>query len=195
MLDLDVRPLAKVTHRTVLVTMLISGNHPEQIQLFLIPSSSALVILGSPWLVRHHLQIDWSIGSLTGWSVTCDSLCLHSALLYNLSRLEQQVMESESPALGLVRPSSSPPVGAGFFFEKKKKDGLLRPRIDYRVSQRNHHEEQIPPAAPGRCVRTSSPGAHSPSWTRETPTISSASIKETNGRRRLTHRWATLSTL
>jgi len=37
---------------------------------------------------------------------------------------------SESLAAGIIRPSSSP-VGAGFFFVGKK-DGSLRPCIDYR---------------------------------------------------------------
>ena len=36
----------------------------------------------------------------------------------------------ESLAAGIIRPSSSP-VGAGFFFVSKK-DGSLRPCIDYR---------------------------------------------------------------
>ena len=37
----------------------------------------------------------------------------------------------ESLAAGLIRPSSSP-AGAGFFFFVGKKDGSLRPCIDYR---------------------------------------------------------------
>ena len=53
--------------------------------------------------------------------------------LYNLSRTEQVTMEEyiqDSLAAGLIRPSSSP-LGAGFFFVGKK-DGSLRPCIDYR---------------------------------------------------------------
>uniref|UniRef100_A0A8C1MYK4 Gypsy retrotransposon integrase-like protein 1 n=1 Tax=Cyprinus carpio TaxID=7962 RepID=A0A8C1MYK4_CYPCA len=53
--------------------------------------------------------------------------------LYSLSAPEREAMEkylSDSLAAGIIRPSSSP-AGAGFFFVKKK-DGSLRPCIDYR---------------------------------------------------------------
>ncbi|KAL0171103.1 hypothetical protein M9458_031414, partial [Cirrhinus mrigala] len=52
--------------------------------------------------------------------------------LFSLSEPEREAMEkylSESLAAGLIRPSS--PAVAGFFFVKKK-DGSLRPCIDYR---------------------------------------------------------------
>lgn len=53
--------------------------------------------------------------------------------LFSLSAPETRTMEryiSDSLAAGLIRPSSSP-AGAGFFFVSKK-DGSLRPCIDYR---------------------------------------------------------------
>ena len=53
--------------------------------------------------------------------------------LFSLSRPERDAMEkylSESLAAGIIRSSSSP-AGAGFFFVGKK-DGSLRPCIDYR---------------------------------------------------------------
>ncbi|CAM4619083.1 unnamed protein product [Leuciscus chuanchicus] len=53
--------------------------------------------------------------------------------LYSLSVPEREAMEkyiSDSLAAGFIRPSSSP-AGAGFFFVGKK-DGSLRPCIDYR---------------------------------------------------------------
>ena len=53
--------------------------------------------------------------------------------LYSISRPEREALETyikESLAAGLIRPSSSP-LGAGFFFVSKK-DGSLRPCIDYR---------------------------------------------------------------
>ena len=78
--DLDGRTLARCTHRTTLLTLLTSGNHREQIQLFLIPSSAAPVVLGSPWLATHNPQIDWTTGTITAWSVACHSRCLRSAL-------------------------------------------------------------------------------------------------------------------
>jgi len=58
---------------------------------------------------------------------------LPSSRLFNISRPERETMEKyirESLAAGIIRPSSSP-VGAGFFFVGKK-DGSLRPCIDYR---------------------------------------------------------------
>ena len=53
--------------------------------------------------------------------------------LYSLAPPEVKAMNkyvSESLAAGIIRPSSSP-AGVGFFFVKKK-DGSLRPCIDYR---------------------------------------------------------------
>uniref|UniRef100_A0A8C7YA87 Gypsy retrotransposon integrase-like protein 1 n=1 Tax=Oryzias sinensis TaxID=183150 RepID=A0A8C7YA87_9TELE len=53
--------------------------------------------------------------------------------LYSLSKPEREAMEqyvTDSLRAGLIRPSSSP-VGAGFFFVGKK-DGSLRPCIDFR---------------------------------------------------------------
>ncbi|XP_015260796.1 PREDICTED: RNA-directed DNA polymerase homolog [Cyprinodon variegatus] len=58
---------------------------------------------------------------------------LPSSRLYNISQTELQALEKyikESLATGQIRPSSSP-LGAGFFFVGKK-DGTLRPCIDYR---------------------------------------------------------------
>ncbi|KAJ8279320.1 hypothetical protein COCON_G00063860 [Conger conger] len=58
---------------------------------------------------------------------------LPSSRLYNVSRPEREAMEKyirDCQANGLIRPSSSP-VGAGFFFVQKK-DGSLRPCIDFR---------------------------------------------------------------
>ena len=58
---------------------------------------------------------------------------LPKSRLYNLSVPEKETMEKyikESLDSGIIRPSSSP-VAAGFFFVGKK-DGSLRPCIDYR---------------------------------------------------------------
>uniref|UniRef100_A0A674PMU1 Gypsy retrotransposon integrase-like protein 1 n=1 Tax=Takifugu rubripes TaxID=31033 RepID=A0A674PMU1_TAKRU len=192
-LGLDGEVLARITHRTQAITLIISGNHREQIHFFLIRSSSSPGVLGSPWLALHNPQFDWPTGRLVSWSVNCHTNCLRSAVtslsgssapaqeipdlsqvprdyhdlgevfckqralslpphrpydcaidllpgatlpssrLYNLSRAEREAMENyigESLASGLIRPSSSP-VGAGFFFVQKK-DGTLRPCIDYR---------------------------------------------------------------
>ncbi|XP_014872995.1 uncharacterized protein lrfn4b [Poecilia latipinna] len=58
---------------------------------------------------------------------------LPNSQLYNISRPERETLEryiKESLEAGIIRPSSSP-LGAGFFFVGKK-DGTLRPCIDFR---------------------------------------------------------------
>lgn len=62
------------------MTLLVSGNHRELIQFFLIPSSSLPAILGFPWLACHNPQTDWTSGSVTGWSTACHAHCLRSTL-------------------------------------------------------------------------------------------------------------------
>lgn len=74
--DLNGRALACATHHTTSLTLLVSGNHQEQIQFFLIPSSLSPAVLGSPRLANHNSQIDWTLGTITMWS----SCCLRSAL-------------------------------------------------------------------------------------------------------------------
>ena len=66
--------------------------------------------------------------------------------LYNLSIPEKETMcnyISESLASGIIRPSSSP-VAAGFFFVAKK-DGSLRPCIDYRQLNNITVKNKYPP--------------------------------------------------
>ena len=73
-----------------------------------------------------HRPYDCSIELLPGAP-------LPKSRLYNLSEPEKNTMQkyiTESLAAGIIRPSSSP-VAAGFFFVSKK-DGSLRPCIDYR---------------------------------------------------------------
>ncbi|TWW57368.1 Retrotransposon-derived protein PEG10 [Takifugu flavidus] len=71
--------LAMVTHQTQPLTLIVSGNHREQIRLLVIPASSSPGVLGSPWLARHNPQIDWSTRRVS-WSVACRANCLCSAL-------------------------------------------------------------------------------------------------------------------
>ena len=77
---LDGRLLARITHRTVPVSLLLSGNHHETISLYIIPSPTSPLVLGLPWLKLHNPHIDWSTSSITNWSLFCHSHCLHSAI-------------------------------------------------------------------------------------------------------------------
>ncbi len=73
-----------------------------------------------------HRPYDCAIDLVPGMS-------LPKGRLYSLSVPEREAMEkyiSDSLTAGFIRPSSSP-AGAGFFFVAKK-DGSLRPCIDYR---------------------------------------------------------------
>ena len=73
-----------------------------------------------------HRSYDYAIGLLSGTSPP-------RGRLFSLSAPEHLAMEKyigESLAAGLIRPSSSP-AGTSFFFVGKK-DGTLRPCIDYR---------------------------------------------------------------
>lgn len=75
----------------------------------------------------------------TATGMTVRSICFqelhcHLAGSTNLFWLEWEAMEcyiSEPLSMGLKRPLSSP-IGVGFFFVKKK-DGSLRPCIDYQA--------------------------------------------------------------
>uniref|UniRef100_A0A9J8AAP7 ribonuclease H n=1 Tax=Cyprinus carpio carpio TaxID=630221 RepID=A0A9J8AAP7_CYPCA len=191
--SLDDSPITTITHLTPPVSLIISGNHHEITELYLLDSPSAPVVLGPPWLVQHGPHMDWARNSVLSWKQSCLKSCLGSASfpgavfpvvqvdeadlsgvpeeyrnlwlvfsksqavslaphrpydcainllpgtspprgrLYSLSGPEREAMDKyirEPLYAGLIRPSSSP-AGAGFFFVKKK-DGSLRPCIDYR---------------------------------------------------------------
>lgn len=53
-----------MTHRTKPLILVNLGNHPEQISLFLIPSSTAPMVLGVPWLTCKNPRLDWANGSV-----------------------------------------------------------------------------------------------------------------------------------
>lgn len=61
---LNGKHLARVSHRTVSLCLILSGNHRETIQFHVISSSHTLVVLGHPWLTRNNPIL---IGSLAGW--------------------------------------------------------------------------------------------------------------------------------
>lgn len=139
--DLNGRTLARATHRTTSLTLLVSGNHREQIQFFLIPSSAAPVVLGSLWLSTHNSQIDWVSGTITAWSVVCHSRCLRSAL--PPAPLD---LSSPSPAVDLSGiPQIYHDLGRGVF----QAMGTLSPttsplRLRYRLATRGPTPVQPP---------------------------------------------------
>lgn len=76
---LDGHLLGTVTHQTVPVHMLLSGNHHETIQFHVLRSPHIPLILGYPWLRRHNPNIDWETGAILGWSPSCHQICLKQA--------------------------------------------------------------------------------------------------------------------
>ncbi|KAI7797064.1 hypothetical protein IRJ41_012065 [Triplophysa rosa] len=139
-------PLSSVTHTTPYVSLFLSGNHCEKIRLYILDSSTSPLVdvadlTGVPGEYRDlravfsrsratslppHRPYDCAIDLLPGTSPP-------RGRLFSLSGPEREAMEKyirESLNSGLIRPSSSP-AGAGFFFVQKK-DGSLRPCIDYR---------------------------------------------------------------
>lgn len=76
---LDGRLISRVTHRTGPLTLRISGNHSETIQLLIIPSPASPIVLGLPWLKLHNPMVDWTTMAIAGWSVGCHARCLRAA--------------------------------------------------------------------------------------------------------------------
>ena len=142
----------------------------------------------------HDLRTVFSRSRATSlpphWSYDCSIDLLPGTTpprgrLYSLSAPERKALEDYlSVALdaGTVVPSSSPDGAGGFV---KKKDGTLRPCVDYRGLN------DITLSASPLCLQPSrsciDPG-FSLSWTFVTLTISCASERGTSGKRRLTLR-------
>jgi hypothetical protein len=76
---LDGRSIGRVTHNTTPIHLRVSGNHSEAIQFLLIKSPLIPVVLGFSWLQRHSPLLNWSTGSIMGWSPFCHAHCLKSA--------------------------------------------------------------------------------------------------------------------
>ena len=94
---LDGQSLGKITHRTVPLSLTLSGNHVETIQFIVLYAPTAPLVLGRPWLDKHDPHVSWSSGRILGWSVACHADCLRSA---------------SSPPSG-AKPTLSPPVLTG----------------------------------------------------------------------------------
>ena len=52
--------LARITHQTDALSLLLAGNHREQIAFHVTLSSHAPLVLGLPWLQKHNPVIDWA---------------------------------------------------------------------------------------------------------------------------------------
>ena len=61
----------KITHRTVPLSLTLSGNHVESIQFYVLHAPTAPLVLGHPWLDKHDPHVSWSTGRILGWSVAC----------------------------------------------------------------------------------------------------------------------------
>ncbi len=66
------------SHHTC-VSLSLSGNHCEQIELLIIDSPKAPLILGHPWLLKHNPHVDWVNNSILAWSQSCHVSCLGAA--------------------------------------------------------------------------------------------------------------------
>lgn len=73
--------LGRVTDPTQLVSLLISGNQYNSISFHSLNTAQVPVVLGCPWLQTHNPHIDWTNGTITGWSLFCHSNCLQTAVL------------------------------------------------------------------------------------------------------------------
>lgn len=72
--------LTQITHRTVPVSLVIAGNHREEISLQLIDHPCSPLVLGYPWLRLHNPHLDWIKEEVCSWSPFCHANCLRSAL-------------------------------------------------------------------------------------------------------------------
>ncbi|KAF7655617.1 hypothetical protein LDENG_00053640, partial [Lucifuga dentata] len=96
---LDGHLLGTVTHLTMPVHLLLSGNHKETIQFHILQSPRLPLILGYSWLRRHNPHIDWETGVILGWSTSCHQVCLRQAAM-----TQQTPSFCSSPDLSRVPP-------------------------------------------------------------------------------------------
>ncbi|KAG1924807.1 hypothetical protein F2P79_025921 [Pimephales promelas] len=150
---LNGQPLPNINYTTESITLITSGNHIETIKFLLMNSPLTPVVLGHPWLTLHNPRVDWGHNSVSTWSNKCHESCLVSACssvpvsefqekavnLSNVPEEYQDLREVFSKSRAASLPPHRPydcaidlePAGAGFFFVGKR-DGSLRPCIDYR---------------------------------------------------------------
>lgn len=94
---------------------IITGNHREEIKLFVIPSPHSPVVLGLPWFKLRKPHTDWRNKSITNWSIHCHSHCLRSAnpSSPHLQVLPRQIDLSAVPLeyFDLALKGAAPPTG------------------------------------------------------------------------------------
>ncbi|KAL4009381.1 hypothetical protein ACER0C_003233 [Sarotherodon galilaeus] len=71
--------LPDITHVTEPVSLTLSGNHVETIQLYVFKAPLTPLVLGYPWLCLHNPVIDWRKESISGWGEECHMSCLKAA--------------------------------------------------------------------------------------------------------------------
>ncbi|KAL0161491.1 hypothetical protein M9458_045216, partial [Cirrhinus mrigala] len=136
------------------INLQIGILHQERIQLLVLEGANMDIILGRPWLVKHDPILSWGTGEIIKWGKGCVADCfpeiprpvkkplpvfITSDLFPTTSTpamglLVTRAMEEyihEALSQGYIRPSTSP--AASSFFFVAKKDGGLRPCIDYRI--------------------------------------------------------------
>lgn len=75
-IDANALNSARVTQRTVPVTLRLSGDHHEMISFHVIDCPSSPLVLGHPSLKPHNPQVDWSAGKVSSWSSFCHAVCI-----------------------------------------------------------------------------------------------------------------------
>lgn len=81
-IPMDVRALdgraiiGRVTNSTTPFHLRVSRNHSESVQFMLIKSPRVPVVLGFSW---HNPLINWTAGTIMGWSPFCHAHCLKLA--------------------------------------------------------------------------------------------------------------------
>ncbi|KAI2647695.1 Transposon Tf2-11 polyprotein [Labeo rohita] len=141
----------KIRHSSPFITLQVGLFHQEEIKFLVLEESTVSIIVGHPWLRLHRPELQrstWSSRMCLAskqppiykphwpWDCAIDLLPgaqLPKGRVYPLSIPEHQAMEdyiAEALNQGSIRPSTSPAASSCFFMGKK--DGGLRPCIDYR---------------------------------------------------------------
>lgn len=81
---LDGQLLNKVTQRTILVILHLSGNHTEILISFVIPFPISSISLSLPCLQLQNPHIDWVTAAVVNWSIFCPSHYLLSGIFWQV---------------------------------------------------------------------------------------------------------------